>query len=93
MRCLEVAQAATKTPATVSHAVIVEWASKFEAFVVGPDAAAIEKLNELNAQYQTGKPWRDGPEVPFLVDGPDGVQVASKEKVRKAVKVVEGKAP
>lgn len=39
MRCLEAAQAATKTPATVAASVIVEWAAKFETFVVGPDDA------------------------------------------------------
>ena len=40
MRCLEVAQAATKTPATAAPETIVAWAGKFEAFVVGPDEAA-----------------------------------------------------
>lgn len=39
MRCLEVAQAATKTPATAAAETIVGWAAKFEAFVVGEDAA------------------------------------------------------
>ena len=34
MRCLEVAQAATKTPAIMRPEPMIEWAAKFEAFVV-----------------------------------------------------------
>ena len=40
MRCLEAAQAATKSPAITPPETIVKWASTFEAYVVGPEEPA-----------------------------------------------------
>ena len=46
MRCLEAAQAATKTPSMATPEVIIRWAGQFEAFVVG---------NTLTAEPQQKK--------------------------------------
>lgn len=43
MRCIEVAQAATRSPTVTAPEVIVSWASKFEAYVVGEEKPARAK--------------------------------------------------
>jgi hypothetical protein len=52
MRCLEAAQLATKTPqsVTTNPDVIVKWATAFEAFVVGPEAAPAPTVRVAKAK-------------------------------------------
>lgn len=40
LRCLEAAQAACKAPGTPSAQLVVEFAAKFEAFVIGKPSKA-----------------------------------------------------